>query len=136
MYFHGLIPDEMFTRCALLFIIDTYFSMVFMSSQPSAVRLTPKSASRIARMMKVSGCKPTASGGMPDVLKLVSSLKPKTNAAFTDLTLPYILTADNGVKTPTAPDVRTTSGHLIDVDVFLIKNINLLKTKIYCQFYL
>ena len=130
MSFRWLIRAGMFTRCALL---------------------TLKSASRIARMMKISGCKPTASVGTPDVLTLLSTPTPKTTAAFNDLTLPRILTADVGVKTPSPKDVRTTrfdvpvlatfvrllatSGRLVDVDIFLIKNTNLLKTKIYCQFF-
>ena len=99
---------------------------------------------RIARMMKVSGCKPTASFDTPDVLTLLSTPKPKPPYAFNGLTLPRILTADVGVKTPSPKDVRTTrfdvsvlatSGRLVDVDIFLIKNTNLLKTKIYCQFF-
>lgn len=115
-----------------------------MSLQPSAVRLTLKSISRIAQMMKVSGCK-------PDVLTLLSTPIPKTSAAFNGLTLSRILTADVGVKSPRLTDARTTlfdilvlvrfvrllanEGRLVDANVFLIKNTNLLKTRIYCQFF-
>ncbi len=64
------------------------------------------------------------------------------------LTAPRILTADDGVKTPSTADVRTTCfdvqllavparllatfGRLVDVEVFSIKNFNLLITNFFC----
>jgi len=63
--------------------------------------------------------------------------------------LPSILTADDGVKTPSAPDVRTTCfdvqllavsvrllatfSRLVDVEVFSIKNFNLLIIISFCS---
>jgi hypothetical protein len=121
MYFHGLIPDGMFTRCARLFIIDIYFSMVFMSSQPSAVRLTQKSASRIVWKMKGSDLPPVRRTSMPEqrtdqpeeltFLSLLTfdalTLTMQKTAAFIGLTFPHVLTADVGVKTPSP----TKCGH-------------------------
>jgi len=85
------------------------------------------------------------------VLTLLSILTPKTPAALNGLTLPRILKADVDVETPSKPDLRTTRfdvsllattalllatfGRHLDVDALLIKNSNLLKTRVCCQFF-
>jgi len=59
--------SALFSRFARLFIIDIYFSMVFMSSQPSAVRLTLKFGYQTARTTRFDGSLLATSDRLVDV---------------------------------------------------------------------
>jgi hypothetical protein len=108
-----------------------------------------KSTFQISQMMKISGFQPerlTFSAFLMVDEPILMMNKPDV---FIGLTLPRILTADDGVKTPCAPDDLTTlfdvrlldafvrllatEGRLVDVEVFSIKNFNLLITNSFCS---
>jgi hypothetical protein len=126
--FHPLILTEKFSQCA---------------------RLTLKSAFQNARMKKVSGFQPELLT-FPSFLIMNESTLMMDNPDFLiGLTLPCILMADDGVKTPSDADVRTTYfdgqlladfvkllatfSRLVDIEVFLIKTFSLLKSKVFCS---
>jgi hypothetical protein len=121
-------------------------------------RLTLKSASRIARKKKVSGFQPErlketsfpAFNDAPLMSQRADAFIKLTTlpSGLTPLSIP---TPDKGVKTPSTADVLTTcfdvrlldefvrllatEGRHVDVEVFLIKNFNMLKTMVSCQFF-